>query len=107
MIHPQTRLLPSAVASAVLEPPRVNVGTAKGCAGADWAGEPQGTGSAGGGSAKDATNRMEVSAGVRVGFGSRSANHGACGAPRWERGLRVPSSPWGGAEGVESGNDAV
>ena len=101
---PLDRLLPSVVASAVPEPPRVNVGTAVGCAGADWAGEPQGTGSAGGGSAKDTTNRMEVSAGVRVGFGSRSASRGARGALRGERGTWVPSSPLGRAG---DGNDAV
>lgn len=68
-------------------------------------GKPQGTGSAGGGNAKGTTNRMEVSAGVRVGFGSRSASCGACGAPRGERGLWVPSSPREGAEGVDG--DAV
>lgn len=65
------------MASAALEPPCVNVGMVTGCAGADWAGKPQGTGSAGGGSAKDTTNRMEVSAGVRVGFGSRFVSCGA------------------------------
>lgn len=105
---PLDRLLPSAVASAAPEPPCVNVGTAAGCAGADWAGEPQGTGNAGGGSAKDATNRMEVSAGVRVGFGSSSASRGACRAPRGERGLWVPSSPRGGqVERARDDDDAV
>lgn len=106
---PLEELLPSAVGSAAPDPPRVNVGTAAGCAGADWAGEPQGTGSAGGGSAKDTTDRMEVSAGVRVGFGSRSSSCGACGALRGERGLAGPQQPLGErqVEGAEGGNDAV
>lgn len=85
----------------MLQPLRVDVGSATACTGAYWAGEPRGTGSAGVGSAKDTTNRTEVSAGG-ADFGSSSARPNACRAPRGARGGRVPSSCVGRAGGEQA-----